>query len=63
MTIEWDIPPYAGLEMIKDSSQTSRIVRLTEPGIYTFGAHITDSRGNYSYARTEMEFWSQFRGM
>ncbi|HCF4343424.1 TPA: DUF4165 domain-containing protein [Pseudomonas aeruginosa] len=56
LTIEWDIPPYAGLEMIKDSSQTSRIVRLTEPGIYTFGAHITDSRGNYSYAETEMEF-------
>ncbi len=56
LTIEWDIPPYAGLEMIKDSSQTSRIVRLTEPGIYTFGAHITDSRGNYSYAEAEMEF-------
>ncbi|MFU3596206.1 DUF4165 domain-containing protein [Pseudomonas aeruginosa] len=55
LTIEWDIPPYAGLEMIKDSSQTSRIVRLTEPGSYTFGAHITDSRGNYSYAETEME--------
>ncbi|BAN51549.1 MULTISPECIES: hypothetical protein [Pseudomonadaceae] len=56
LTIEWDIPPYAGLQMIKDTNQTSRIVRLTEPGIYTFGAHITDSRGNYSYAETEMEF-------
>ncbi|WP_217191097.1 Ig-like domain-containing protein [Pseudomonas shirazica] len=56
LTIEWDIPPYAGLEMIKDSSQTNRIVRLTEPGTYTFGAHITDSRGNYSYAETELEF-------
>lgn len=56
LTIEWDVPPYAGLQMIKDSSQTSRIIRLTEPGIYTFGAHITDSRGNYSYAETEMEF-------
>ncbi|MEE4126682.1 MULTISPECIES: Ig-like domain-containing protein [Pseudomonas] len=56
LTIEWDIPPYAGLQMIKDTNQTSRIVRLTEPGIYTFGAHISDSRGNYSYAETEMEF-------
>ncbi|MCT8950425.1 tandem-95 repeat protein [Pseudomonas tolaasii] len=56
LTIEWDIPPYGGLQMIKDTNQTSRIVRLTEPGIYTFGAHITDSRGNYSYAETEMEF-------
>ena len=56
LTIEWDIPPYAGLQMIKDTNQTGRILRLTEPGIYTFGAHITDSRGNYSYAETEMEF-------
>lgn len=56
LTIEWDIPPYAGLEMIKDSNQTSRIVRIKEPGVYTFGAHITDARGNYSYAESEMEF-------
>lgn len=57
LTIEWDIPPYAGLEMIKESNQTNRIVRVKEPGVYTFGAHITDSRGNYSYAETKLEFF------
>ncbi|MBN0979136.1 tandem-95 repeat protein [Pseudomonas sp. SDM007_2] len=57
LTIEWDIPPYAGLEMIKESNQTNRIVRVKEPGVYTFGAHITDSRGNYSYSETKLEFF------
>lgn len=57
LTIEWDIPPYSGLEMIKESNQTNRIVRVKEPGVYTFGAHITDSRGNYSYAETKLEFF------
>lgn len=56
LTMEWDVPEYPGLEVIKDTSQTSRVLRITEPGVYTFGVHVSDGRGNYSFVETEMEF-------
>jgi len=56
LEMDWDIPPYPGLEIIKDTSQTSRSLRITEPGIYTFGLHVSDARGNYTYAEAELEF-------
>ncbi|WP_341829523.1 tandem-95 repeat protein [Stutzerimonas stutzeri] len=56
LEMDWDIPPYPGLEIIKDTSQTSRSLRITEPGTYTFGVHVSDARGNYTYAETELEF-------
>ncbi|QCT95454.1 tandem-95 repeat protein (plasmid) [Stutzerimonas degradans] len=56
LQMDWDIPPYPGLEIIKDTLQTSRVLRVTEPGTYTFGVHVSDARGNYSYAETELQF-------
>lgn len=57
LNMEWDIPPYPGLEVIKDTLDTGRSLRITEPGVYNFGVHVTDGRGNYGYAETELEFF------
>jgi hypothetical protein len=56
LTMEWDIPIDPGIEVVKDTSQTSRVIRVVEPGTYTFGVHVSDERGNYTYAETEMTF-------
>lgn len=56
LEMDWDIPPYPGLQIIKDTSQTSRSLRITEAGTYTFGVHVSDARGNYTYAEAELEF-------
>jgi len=56
LQMEWDIPPYPGLTVVKDTGSTSRVVNITEPGIYDFGVHISDDRGNYSYVETQLEF-------
>lgn len=56
LKMEWEIPPYPGMTVVKDTSQTSRIVGITEPGTYEFGVHISDGRGNYSYVDTQLEF-------
>ncbi|WP_329045946.1 Ig-like domain-containing protein [Pseudomonas aeruginosa] len=56
LKVDWDVPPYDGMSIIKDSDQMSRIVRVTEPGTYSFGYTVTDSRGNLSTVTTEVEF-------
>ncbi|WP_225610360.1 Ig-like domain-containing protein [Pseudomonas sp. PDM19] len=56
LKIDWDVPPYEGMSVVKDSDQKSRIVRVTEPGTYQFGYTVTDARGNLSTVSTEMEF-------
>ena len=56
LEMDWDIPPYPGVEVVKDTSQTSRVLRIIEAGTYTFGVHVSDARGNYSYAQTELTF-------
>ena len=56
LVMEWDIPAEPGITVIKDTSQASRSLEITEPGTYTFGVHVSDDRGNYSYAETELTF-------
>jgi len=56
LEMEWDIPSEPGLEIVKDTSQTSRILRINAPGTYTFGVHVSDARGNYSFVETELTF-------
>ena len=56
LNMDWDIPPYSGMEIVKDTAQNSRVLRITEAGTYTFGVHVSDARGNYSYAETELTF-------
>lgn len=56
LTMEWDIPVDPGIEVVKETSQVSRVFRVVEPGTYTFGVHVSDDRGNYTYAETEMIF-------
>ena len=56
LNFEWEIPPYDTVDMIKDDYAPTRIVRINEPGVYQFGVHITDDRGNYSFIEQEFEF-------
>lgn len=56
LKMEWDIPPYPGMTVLKDTSSTSRVLQVTEPGTYEFGVHISDNRGHYSYVDTQLEF-------
>ncbi|SIR00680.1 hypothetical protein SAMN05878282_112109 [Aquipseudomonas alcaligenes] len=56
LKMEWEIPPYDAMDMIKDDYEPTRIVRINEPGTYQFGVHITDDRGNYSYIEQDLEF-------
>lgn len=56
LQMEWEIPPYDEVAMIKDDYAPTRILKINEPGNFQFGVHITDSRGNYSFIEQELEF-------
>nr|WP_079235581.1 MULTISPECIES: Ig-like domain-containing protein [Pseudomonas] len=56
LQMEWEIPPYDEVAIIKDDYEPTRILKINEPGNFQFGVHITDSRGNYSFIEQELEF-------
>lgn len=56
LQVEWVMPDDEGIEITRDTGTMGRSFTVHEPGIYTLGAHISDSRGHYSYVELDLEY-------
>src|SRR5690606_14016749 len=52
---EWVMLEPDVIEIPRAANKMGRSFTVHEPGVYTIGAHISDSRGYYCYVETDME--------
>lgn len=55
LKVEWDLPQSDALEVTRDNSDMSRSFTISEPGVYTVAAHVSDARGHYSFVEVDIE--------